>query len=71
MKNHKHYHRCRRQLSALVRLALIAAVCTVAGWSGNAWGVDEGPRQKQQDGNTLVYYQPQDNFLKFETAGYK
>ncbi len=32
----------------------------MTGWSGHAWGVDEGwPRQKQQDANTLVYYQPQ------------
>jgi len=60
MRNHKHYNRCGRQLLTLVRLVLMAAVCTVAAWSGHAWGVDEGwPRQKQQDGNTLVYYQPQ------------
>jgi hypothetical protein len=39
---------------------LAAAVFAVAGLSGPAWAADEGwPRQKQQDGNTLVYYQPQ------------
>jgi len=60
MKNRTHYHGCERRLTALLRLVLIAAVCTAAGWAGHAWGVDEGwPRQKQQDGNTLVYYQPQ------------
>ena len=45
----------------LVRVVLLAAVFA---WPGSARGVraavDQGwPRQKQQDGNTLVYYQPQ------------
>jgi hypothetical protein len=69
MKNHMYYDRYGRQLSAFVRLVLIAAVCTGAGWSGFAWGVDEGwPRQKQQDGNTLVYYQPQLDSWKDQTV---
>jgi hypothetical protein len=39
---------------------LIAAVLAGVGWSLPAWALDEGwPRQKQQDGNTVVIYQPQ------------
>jgi hypothetical protein len=61
MKNHLYYTRIGRQVSASIRLILLtAALCSVAGLSGPAWAADDGwPRQKQQDGNTLVYYQPQ------------
>lgn len=46
-------------LLLLVRLVLFAAFAW-PGHAGEAWAVDQGwPRQKQQDGNTLVYYQPQ------------
>ena len=41
-------------------LVLLAAVFAWPGHDGEAWAADQGwPRQKQQDGNTLVYYQPQ------------
>jgi len=60
MNNRPHYHHCVQHLSVLIHLVLIAAVCAGAGWAGVAWGLDEGwPRQKQQDGNTIVFYQPQ------------
>jgi len=49
-----------RPLSAVASLFLIATFCAGTGWAGHAWGVEEGwPRQIQQDGNTLVYFQPQ------------
>jgi hypothetical protein len=58
MKKSMHEHRYRRGLSVLVRLVVITA--SFLSWVGTAWSVDQGwPRQKQQDGNTLVYYQPQ------------
>jgi hypothetical protein len=47
-------------LLLLVRLVLLTALFGWVGLTGEAWAVDQGwPRQKQQDGNTLVYYQPQ------------
>ncbi len=58
MKNHERFERGRPVVFLLVRLVLIAAffACNV----GTASAIGEGwPRQKQQDGNTLVYYQPQ------------
>jgi len=60
MRTRTRCHRYGRQLPALIRLVVMVTICTAAVWAGHAWGVDEGwPRQKQQDGNTLVYYQPQ------------
>jgi len=60
MKSITRCHRQEHRHSAIVRLFLVAVLCAGIGWAGHAWGVDEGwPRQKQQDGNTLVYYQPQ------------
>ena len=60
MKNHAYYSRIDRQFSIFIRLVLIAALYAAAGLSVHAWATDDGwPRQKQQDGNTLVYYQPQ------------
>ncbi len=58
MRSHTYFYRWERHLPFLLRLVLIAALC--AGWAGHAWCAEEGwPRQKEQDGNTLVYYQPQ------------
>jgi hypothetical protein len=57
MKSHSRFERSRQ---SLVRLVLITLLFAWSCWSGHAWAQDEGwPRQKQQDGNTLVYYQPQ------------
>ncbi len=59
MKNRMHCYRYGLHLSATLRVVLIALVCAGTG-AGKAWSIDEGwPRQKQQDGHILVYYQPQ------------
>jgi len=55
-----HHHLTGTRRSVLICLAFSAVLYFVTGWTGFAWGADEGwPRQKEQDGNILVYYQPQ------------
>lgn len=46
--------------SAFLRMFLIAAMFAMPGWSLPAAAADQGwPREVKQDGDTLVYYQPQ------------
>ncbi len=50
----------RRALHGRFLACLVLIAVFFAGWTGSVWGAEEGwPRQKQKDGNTLVYYQPQ------------
>jgi hypothetical protein len=60
MKNSLRFRHCRQDLLPPVGLFLITVLLALACLPGPAWSLDEGwPRQKEQDGNTLVYYQPQ------------
>lgn len=60
MNSHSPFHRQGQRLSAPLRLVLIAAIFAGVGWSLPAGAIDQGwPREIKQDGDTLVYYQPQ------------